>query len=36
MHTLTVSFDDEVTSLEEITKTLNKVGYTVGEPERLK
>ena len=35
-HTLTVRFEDTSTNLEAITQALNKVGYTVGEPEKMK
>jgi len=35
-HTLTVSFEDTVAGLEEITKALNKVGYTVGEAKKIR
>jgi copper chaperone CopZ len=35
-HTLTVTFEDTVADLELITKALNDVGYTVGEPEEIK
>jgi copper chaperone CopZ len=31
-HTVTVQFDSEKTSLDDIIKSLNDVGYTVGEP----
>ena len=30
-HTLTVSFDDEKTSLDDVVGALNKAGYTVPE-----
>ena len=35
-HTVTVRFEDTVTSLVAITEALNKVGYTVGEAEEIK
>ncbi len=34
-HTLTVRFDDEATSLEDIIGALNGVGYTVPEHRRV-
>jgi hypothetical protein len=33
---MTVHFEDTMTSLEVIIQALNKVGYTVGEPEEIK
>lgn len=34
-HTLTVTFDDEVTNLDAIIGALGKAGYTVPEHEKL-
>ena len=34
-HTLTVRFDDEATSLEDIVGALNGAGYTVPEHRRV-
>ncbi len=34
-HSTTVSFDDEVTSLEAIVAALGKAGYTVPEHEAI-
>lgn len=34
-HTVTVAFDDEVTSLDAIVAALGKAGYTVPKNERL-
>ena len=34
-HTLTVRFDDEATSLEDIVGALNTAGYTVPEHRKL-
>jgi len=34
-HTMTVSFDEEVVSLDEIVGALNKAGYTVPEHRKI-
>lgn len=34
-HTLTVAFDDEKASLDDIVKALNDAGYTVPESKKL-
>ena len=34
-HTMTVSFDDETVSLDDIVGALNKAGYTVPEHRRV-
>ncbi len=34
-HTLTVGFDDEATSLNQIVEALGKAGYTVPEHDEI-